>query len=106
MIPAFTLRTLRLRKDRGHTQGRAATSCKTLAFLRREDSKQAQWLSPPHTAVTWEPCCGFFMLAVYSERLGLELTSRFLHFLSILINNMSQFRQAGRIIICQARSLT
>lgn len=30
-----------------------------------------------------------------SGRLGLGLTSHFLNFLSILINNMSQFRQAG-----------
>lgn len=39
-----------------------------------------------------------------SGRLGLWPTSWLLNFLSILINNMSQFRQASWIIICQARS--
>lgn len=41
-----------------------------------------------------------------SGRLRMRLTSHFLNFLSILINNMSQRRQAGWIIICRAQNPT
>lgn len=86
--------------DRGHAQGHGfgfpeSKGCQT---------GTAAFSSPHRSHVGW--CCSSFMPAVCSERLGLGLTSCFLHFLSILINNMSQFRQASRIIICQAQSLT
>ena len=109
--PHFTVRTLRSREGRGMSQGHADTRWQgyTYTCISMILNRLSEFFSPtfPSSGIFFYPVQRLLCAnCLCSGRLRMRLTSHFLNFLSILINNMSQRRQAGWIIICRARNPT
>lgn len=97
--PHSTVRTLRSREGREMSQRHAEAKCQSYTYtcISMILNRLSEFSSPtsPSSGVFYPVQRLLCANCLCSGRLRMRLTSHFFYFLSILINNMSQRRQAG-----------